>query len=1022
MGRRRPAGQTDTDLEEFFDLSVDLLCIVGFDGYFRRVNASLERTLGYPKAELFSRSVFDITHPDDVQPSREALAQLGEGRDVVGFESRVVCADGSMRWLEWNTRTMPERGVVYGVARDTTERRRAGAELRAAQRMLEASRDELGVLAGEQAALRRVATLVARETAPEAVFAAVGREVGELLGVDATHMGRFDPDDTVVSVAQWGSYPGVPLGARFPLEGDSVSARVLRTGRPARMNGYGDVPGVIAATVRQTPIRYSIGAPITVEGRPWGVMIASSKGSSPFPAETESRLQNFTELVATAISNASAHDRIRVLADEQAALRRLAMMVAQGAPDEELFQSVVEAVGTLLGVDAVGLGRIHDGTTLSRLAIWAAEGEHPPVPERVPIEPGSVTWELVRTGEPARKDDWSKVERATGPLMRELGMRSSVGAPIKVEDEVWGTVLVHSKTDVLLPPETEQRLERFAALIVTALTAAQSRGEVKRLADEQAALRRVATLVARQTPQGEVFAAVTEEIGRLLQVDSVEMIRYEGDRVAAVVGIWGALAPAVPIGTRVPLGGRNVTSLVFRTGRAARLDDYGDATGQIAKVATGAGMRSGVATPIHAEGRLWGVMIAANTHDDPPPPDTESRIGQFTELMATAIANAEARAEVARLADEQASLRRVATLVAQGAAPSAVFDAVTREVAELLDVSDVSLARYDDELLVVVANHGAGFVAVGDRFPLGGENVTSIVLRTGRTARVDDYAQATGEIGAVARDSGVRSAVAAPVVVDGRTWGVLVGTWADREPPPENTEERLASFAELLDTAIANADSRDQLSASRARVLAAGDNARKHVVRDLHDGAQQRLVHTIVTLKLAQQALHEDRSEAEGLLTEALASAEHATGELRELARGILPTVLTRGGLLAGVGAFVARLPLPVEVEVPHERLPPDIEASAYFIVAEALTNVVKHARATRASVTAALEDGGLSLEVRDDGVGEADPSGHGLVGIADRVDALGGRLRIESERGGGTVLAARLPLSTRPSGEPGGG
>jgi signal transduction histidine kinase len=257
--------------------------------------------------------------------------------------------------------------------------------------------------------------------------------------------------------------------------------------------------------------------------------------------------------------------------------------------------------------------------------------------------------------------------------------------------------------------------------------------------------------------------------------------------------------------------------------------------------------------------------------------------------------------------------------------------------------------------------------------------------------------------------------------VDGRSWGVLVGTWADREPPPENTEERLASFAELLDTAIANADSRDQLSASRARVLAAGDNARKHVVRDLHDGAQQRLVHTIVTLKLAQQALHEDRSEAEGLLTEALASAEHATGELRELARGILPTVLTRGGLRAGIDAFVARLPLPVEVEVPRERLPPDIEASAYFIVAEALTNVVKHAQASRASVTAAVEDGGLSLEVRDDGVGEADPSGHGLVGIADRVDALGGRLRIESKRGG-TVLAARLPLSTRASGEPSGG
>jgi PAS domain S-box-containing protein len=1021
VGRPRPAGQTDTDLEEFFDLSVDLLSIIGFDGRFKRVNRSFQRLLGYPKAELISRTALGILHPDDVEPARAALAQLADGRDLAGFEARVVCADGSVRWLEWNMRTMPERGAVYSVGRDTTDRRRAEAELREAQGELEASRDELRMLVDEQSALRRVATLIARESAPDVVFAAVGREVGEVLGVDATHMGRYDPDGTVVSVAQWGSYPGVPLGARFPLEGDSVSARVLRTGRPARMDGYTDAVGTIAATVRQTQIRFSIGAPITVEGRPWGVMIASSRGSSPFPAETEARLQNFTELVATAISNASAHDRISALADEQAALRRLAMMVAQGAPAEVLFWSVVEEVGTLLGVDAVGLGRTHEGKTLSRLAMWAAEGEHPAVPERMPIEPGSLTWELVRTGEPARKDDWSAVEAATGTLVRELGVRSSVGAPIKVQDEVWGAIAVHSKTHVLLP-QTEQRLERFAALIVTALTAAQSRAEVKRLADEQAALRRVATLVARQTPQGEVFAAIAEEIGGLLSVDAVEMVRYPDDRAATVAAGWGSLVPSLPIGTRVPLGGRNVTSLVFSTGRAARLDDYEGSSGPIAERVTAGGVVAAVGTPIVVEGRLWGAMIAASTHDPSLPADTERRIGQFTELMATAIANAEARTEVARLADEQAALRRVATLVAQGAAPAAVFDAVTREVAEVLDVSAVSLTRYEDDMLLVVAHHGAGYVGIGDRFPVGGENVTSIVLRTGRTARVDDYAQATGEIGAVARDSGVRSAVAAPVVVDGRTWGVLVGTWADREPPPD-TDERLAGFAELLDTAIANADSRDQLTASRGRVLAAGDDARKRVVRDLHDGAQQRLVHTIVTLKLAHQALHENRSDAEALLTESLASAEHATSELRELAHGILPTVLTRGGLRAGIDAFVARLPLPVEVEVSRDRLQADIEASAYFIVAEALTNVVKHAGATRATVTATVDDGGLSLEVRDDGTGEVDPDGHGLVGIADRVDALGGELQIESGGGdGGTVLAARLPLSTRPSSEPGGG
>src|SRR3954469_388318 len=385
VGTPRRAGEDDNDLEEFFDLSVDLLCIVGFDGYFRRVNASLERTLGYPKAELFSRTVFDITHPDDVQPSREALAQLGEGHDVVGFESRVVCADGSMRWLEWNTRTRPERGVVYGVARDTTERRRADAELRDAQAQLEASRDELRMLADEQAALRRVATLVARETPPEAVFAAVGREVGEVLGVEATHLGRYDSDGTVVSVAQWGSYASVPIGARFPLGGDSVSARVLRTGRPARMDSYEDAPGVIAATIRHIGIRFSIGVPISVEGRPWGVMIATSKGSNPFPAETESRLQDFTELVATAIANTEARSEVDRLAEEQAGLRHVATLVARSVPPAEVFEAVAREAGQLLGVDAMHMGRYDDGAAIS-VAGWSRAGDHLPVGTRVELD------------------------------------------------------------------------------------------------------------------------------------------------------------------------------------------------------------------------------------------------------------------------------------------------------------------------------------------------------------------------------------------------------------------------------------------------------------------------------------------------------------------------------------------------------------------------------------------------------------------------------------------------------------
>jgi signal transduction histidine kinase len=201
-------------------------------------------------------------------------------------------------------------------------------------------------------------------------------------------------------------------------------------------------------------------------------------------------------------------------------------------------------------------------------------------------------------------------------------------------------------------------------------------------------------------------------------------------------------------------------------------------------------------------------------------------------------------------------------------------------------------------------------------------------------------------------------------------------------------------------------------------VLAAGDDARRRVVRNLHDGAQQRLVHTIITLKLAQRALHEDKGDAEPLLADALRTAELATHEVRELAHGILPSVLTRG-LRAGVDAFVSRLDLPVHIEVLNERLPPDIEASAYFIIAEALTNVVKHAHATRATVRAATDDGVLALEVSDDGIGGAQPGGHGLMGIADRIETLGGRLRIESTEVDGTVLSAQLPLSTRWPREP---
>jgi signal transduction histidine kinase len=249
-------------------------------------------------------------------------------------------------------------------------------------------------------------------------------------------------------------------------------------------------------------------------------------------------------------------------------------------------------------------------------------------------------------------------------------------------------------------------------------------------------------------------------------------------------------------------------------------------------------------------------------------------------------------------------------------------------------------------------------------------------------------------------------------VVDGRLWGVIMAYWrGEGDSPPSDTEARMTQFAQLLGSSIANADSREQLKASRARLVAASDEARRRVVRDLHDGAQQRLVITIMTLKLAHRALEKEEEDLPDLLTEALDHAEQSMDQLRELAHGILPAVLTQGGLGRGVDALASRMPLPVENAVSVGRLPAGVEATAYFLVAEALTNVAKHARARRATVTATVEHGTLRVQVRDDGIGGARPDGSGLLGLADRLAVLGGQLRIESPADGGTLVAGDIPL-----------
>src|SRR3954468_17551455 len=516
-------------------------------------------------------------------------------------------------------------------------------------------------------------------------------------------------------------------------------------------------------------------------------------------------------------------------------------------------------------------------------------------------------------------------------------------------------------------------------------------------AEEQAALRRVATLVARDVPSRELFAAVAAEVGGLLGADLAGMIRFEAGDTVTPMATWAADGNHPPVPDRWATAEGDPATMVAETRRPARVDDWTAVPGPIAAfIRDELHVRSSVGAPILVEGRLWGALAVHSRQFAPLPADTEPRLENFTELVTTAISNVETRAEMQRLADEQAALRRVATLVARESPPAAIVAAVAEEAGRLLDIDAIRIARYEDGGTVqIVASWGARATAVpvGTHLTPTDDGVGSMVRRTARPARNDDFAPT--------RELGLRSVVGTPITVEGRVWGVMIAASPGHEPLPADTEERIGKFTELTATAISNVQARFDLAASRARIVAAADEERRRVVRDLHDGAQQRLVTMVITLKLARRALERGDGDAAELVVQAIGQAESATDELRELAHGILPSVLALGGLRAGVEALARRMPLPVEVGVSVGRMPSPVEASAYFVVAEALTNVAKHARAGRAAVTAHIEDGSLQVRVRDDGVGGARAGGSGLLGLADRLAVLDGRLDVESPADG---------------------
>ena len=1131
----------------------------------------------------------------------------------------------------------------------------------------EPSGHELLHVANEQAALRRVATLVAQRARPDEVFAAVAQESAQVLDVALTSVVRYEQGGTAVQVGAWGTENPFAVGTRWALDDLSVSAQVLRTGRAARVDDYNDVGGAIALALRDVGIRSAVGAPIVVDGRSWGVLMALSAATRPLPAETEFRLAAFTELIATSISNTDAREHLRRVADEQAALRRVATLVAVGASAEHVFGAVAQEAAAVLGVPVVSVVRAEPEGSATKVGTWGATPF--PLGTRWALDADeTVMAAVIQSGQPARIDDYSKVGGAHARLLSDAGIRSGVGVPIVLDGRIWGALVALSPEP---PPEdAEARLADFTDIAATAIANAQVRAELsrsealyrraiaqagavpyvldygtgsytfigdgietltgyrpdeltherfgslvletylhgeqaglddadaayrtragefqrwrtdlrirrrdgelrwlsdasveilgedgrstgsigmlqditermateeervrlaaiveattdvvvltdrdggalyvnragrhllgidpredisglkqsdfqlsasservedgiaaairdgswsgesvlltregrripvsqvilshkdangdvaflsaiardmtqqrvleerlRRAQDEQAALRRVATLVAREASPTEVFDAVAAEVAHVLEIPLTSILSYDIGETAIKVGGYGVENP-YPVGASFPPQA-GVIMEVGRTGRPARVDDYSAISNDVAQRLARAGIRSSVGVPIVVNGRTWGVMVVLSTAPEPLPANTEDRLVDFTELVATAIANTEARAELRQLADEQSALRRVATLVAGGADARGVFDAVCEETGRLIGATSVNLCRFtSDGFNLTMAGWSLHdtHVLTGTRLPLEGETINNRIHQTGAPARVDNYAGVVGELAALIRNRGIRSEIGAPVIVEGDVWGALIAGWdVDYLAPPE-TELRLANFAELIATAVSNTSNRAELVASRARIVASADEARRRIERDLHDGTQQQLVALGLDLKALQMSLPPELDPAHADVERLREGLDGVLENVREISQGVHPATLSQWGLGPAVRALARRSSVPVELDVDvPDRLPQSVEIAAYYAISEALANVAKHADASYVRVDLRVTGGYLEVTIQDDGAGGADTArGSGLTGLVDRVEALGGHLGLNSPRGEGTIVSVTLPI-----------
>ena len=700
------------------------------------------------------------------------------------------------------------------------------------------------------------------------------------------------------------------------------------------------------------------------------------------------------------------------LVEEQAALRRVATLVASGAPSAEVFSAVAQEVAQVMQMPAVGVFRFDSDGLMTVVATWSDRPYVFQPGTRWPLDDETMVAQVRRTGRPARVEDYTDRPGALAARARESGLNATAGAPIIVNGSVWGAIGAASP-DAPLPDHVEDRLAEFTDLVATAIANSQAHDQLEELADEQAALRRVATLVGEGAPPAEVFEAVSAEVAALIGADGSALTRYEDDGTMTSVSGWTTDGGYSYLGTRHELKG-TVSGLIFETGRPGRVDRYADMPGEGPKAALAMGWRSSVGAPIRVDGRPWGVLAVVSRSEEPLPHNTERRLIEFASLFATAIANSEAHEQLAQLADEQTALRRVATLVAEGATPHRVFDGVRDEVARMFNAPLSGLLRYDGNGTVTLLAASDDYLGPIERsWTVEGDSAVARVCRTGLPARADYTRPTRGSIAATARNEGTISSVGVPVVVDGALWGVMAVGTRETKPLPDDLEDRLAKFTQLLATAIANAEGRAEVDASRARIVATADATRRRIERDLHDGAQQQLVWLALALRAAQATVPAELEQHRSELGRVVDGLTAALDDLREVALGIHPAGLSEDGLTPALKRLIARSPLRVNLDCRADgRFPEPVEVTAYYVVSESLTNAAKYAEAPVVDVAVDADGGALRVEVRDDGRGGADPAaGSGLIGLRDRVEAIGGTMSLTSPPGAGTSLRVELPL-----------